>query len=105
MAFLAISPEMLERRLSCRGDHSFHRIGHCSWPTKSPFQSVHWKKTPPRPRVISKVPRNRKETAMKLWKSIEAHHGDLGAALFILPCLLATFSMAGIAFGVALLLA
>jgi len=55
--------------------------------------------------VISKVPRNRKETAMKLWKSIEAHHGDLGAALFILPCLLATFSMAGIAFGVALLLA
>jgi hypothetical protein len=40
---------------------------------------------------------------MKVWKFIEAHHGDFGAALFILPCLLATFSMAGIAFGAALL--
>lgn len=40
---------------------------------------------------------------MKLWKFIEAHHEDFGVALFILPCLLATFSMAGIVAGVALL--
>ncbi|MDM0066077.1 hypothetical protein [Variovorax sp. J31P207] len=42
---------------------------------------------------------------MKLWTFIEAHHGDFGAALFILPCLLATFSMAAIAFGAGLLFA
>lgn len=40
---------------------------------------------------------------MKLWTYIEVHHGDLGAALFILPCLLVTFSIAGIAFGAGLL--
>lgn len=33
---------------------------------------------------------------MKLWKFIEEHHEDFGAALFILPCLLATFSIAGV---------
>ncbi|MGJ7512620.1 hypothetical protein [Variovorax sp. GT1P44] len=40
---------------------------------------------------------------MKLWNYIEAHHSDFGAALFILPCLVATFSIAGIAFGAVLL--
>lgn len=40
---------------------------------------------------------------MKLWEFIERHHQDFGAALFILPCLLATFAMAGMVFGIALL--
>jgi hypothetical protein len=41
---------------------------------------------------------------MKLWKFIEAHHEDFGAALFVLPCLLATLAMAGVAFAINLLL-
>lgn len=41
---------------------------------------------------------------MKLWKFIERHHEDFGAALFVLPCLMATLAMAGIAFGIGLLL-
>jgi hypothetical protein len=40
---------------------------------------------------------------MKLWEFIEGHHEDFGAALFILPCLVATLAMAGFVFGVALL--
>jgi hypothetical protein len=40
---------------------------------------------------------------MKLWEFIERHHEDFGAALFILPCLLATLAVAGIVLGIGLL--
>lgn len=40
---------------------------------------------------------------MKLWELIEKHHEDLGAALFILPCLLTAFATAGVIFGIGLL--
>ena len=40
---------------------------------------------------------------MKLWRLVETHHEKLGAALFILPCLLAPFLAAGIVYGLALL--
>ncbi len=41
---------------------------------------------------------------MKAWDYIEKHHEDFGVALFVLPCLLATLGMAGVAFGLGLLL-
>ena len=40
---------------------------------------------------------------MKSWEFIEKPHEDLGAALFILPCLFAAFATAGIVFGIGLL--
>jgi hypothetical protein len=41
---------------------------------------------------------------MKLWKLVEAHHEKLGAALFILPCLLASFVAAGVVYGLVFLI-
>lgn len=35
---------------------------------------------------------------MKLWKFIEAHHEDMGAGLFILPCLLVPMAFAGLVY-------
>jgi hypothetical protein len=35
---------------------------------------------------------------MKIWKYIEAHHEELGAGLFILPCLVVTMAAAVLAF-------
>jgi hypothetical protein len=40
---------------------------------------------------------------MKLWRLVETHHEKLGAALFILPCLLVPFMAVGIAYGLVLL--
>lgn len=40
---------------------------------------------------------------MKLWTFIEKHHEDLGAALFIVPCLLTAFATAADVFGIGLL--
>lgn len=40
---------------------------------------------------------------MKLWRLVETHHEKLGAALFILPCLVVPFVAALIAYGLALL--
>lgn len=44
------------------------------------------------------------ETRMKLWKYLEAHHEELGAGLFILPCLVVTMVAASIVYAIALLL-
>jgi len=35
---------------------------------------------------------------MKIWKYIEAHHEELGAGLFILPCLVLTIAAVVLAF-------
>ena len=36
---------------------------------------------------------------MKIWKYVEAHHADLGVALFILPTLAVTLAIAVVACG------
>ena len=41
---------------------------------------------------------------MLLWNFIEKHHEDFGVALFVLPCLLTVFAVAGVAFGISLLM-
>ena len=41
---------------------------------------------------------------MKIWRYIEAHHEDLGIALFVIPVLLGGVVIAAIAYGVTLLL-
>lgn len=40
---------------------------------------------------------------MKLWRLVETHHEQLGAALFILPCLLVPMIAAGIVYSLVLL--
>lgn len=41
---------------------------------------------------------------MKIWRYIEAHHEDLGVALFVIPASLAGLVIAAIAYGMTLLL-